>query len=95
MTVLGADRARAPSVNDQALMQAAQTLIQAAPEMQALKGATLSRAELNAGLAETASGYLYLRYDVPNALPQEFWAHWGKQDHLNFHSGQLSVKHPG
>ena len=73
MTVLGADRA--PSVNDQALMQAAQTMIQAAPEMQALKGATLGRAELNAGMTDTTAGYLYLRYDVPGAVPQEFWAH--------------------
>ena len=73
MTVLGADRP--PSAHDQALLLAAQKLILAAPEMQALKGATLGRAELNAGMTDTTAGYLYLRYDVPGAVPQEFWAH--------------------
>ena len=73
------------------LLQKAQTLIEADPNFRALKGPTLSRAEVNAGLAPTESGYLYLRYDVPGATPQEFWAHQGTHDRLNWKSGQVSV----
>ena len=25
-------------------------------------------------------------------VPQEFWAHWGKKDHVGWSSGQVSVK---
>ena len=90
MSVVGADRA--PSALDQTLMQSAQKLILAAPEMTGKPGATLSRAELNAGLAQTTQGYLYLRYDVPGTVPQEFWAHWGHADKVSWKSGQVSVK---
>lgn len=47
---------------------------------------------MNAGVAATSPGYLYLRYDVPGAFPQEFWAHWGKADPLAWKNGQVSVK---
>lgn len=60
--------------------------------MLALKGAILSRAEVNAGLAEMAAGCLTLRYDVPDAVSQEFWVHRGRRDHAAFRTGQVSVQ---
>lgn len=93
LTVITANGSAAvPSEQDQTLMQKAQTLIEADPHFQALKAPVLSRAEVNAGVASTASGYLYLRYDVPGAVPQELWAHWGKADHVAWKSGQVTVQ---
>ncbi|GGR35152.1 hypothetical protein [Deinococcus ruber] len=92
ITVLGADR---PASNqDHALLTAAQTLLSHDEHFQALTTPTLSRCEVNAGLEDTAPGYLYLRYDVPGAVPQEFWAHWGHSNHIAFKSGQISVAKP-
>ena len=90
LTVVGADRV--PSSGDALLFTRAQTLIEADPHFQSLTGASIQKGELNAGAAETENGYLYLRYDVPGAVSQEFWAHWGKKDHLSWSSGQVSVK---
>lgn len=90
LTVVGADRT--PSASDAWLLTRAQALIEADPHFEALTGATMLKGELNAGVGETESGYLYLRYDVPGARPQEFWAHWGKKDHVGWSSGQVSVK---
>ncbi|GHF65434.1 hypothetical protein HNQ07_004724 [Deinococcus metalli] len=58
-------------------------------------GVTLERSEVNAGVAATAGGYLYLRFVVPTGAPVEFWAHWGPRDHVGDKSGQVSVKAPG
>ena len=90
LTVVGADRA--PSSRDALLFTQAQAVIEADTHFKALTGATLQTGELNAGVAETENGYLYLRYDVPGAVPQEFWVHWGKKDHVGWSSGQVSVK---
>jgi hypothetical protein len=90
LTVVGADSA--PSSRDALLFARAQTVIEADPHFKALSGAALQKGELNAGVAETENGYLYLRYDVSGAVPQEFWAHWGKKDHVGWSSGQVSVK---
>ena len=90
LAVVGADRT--PSPKDALLFTRAQTVIEADPHFKALIGASLQKGELNAGVAETENGYLYLRYDVPGAVPQEFWAHWGKKDRLSWSSGQVSVK---
>lgn len=90
LSVVGADRA--PSARDALLFTQARSAIEADPHFKALTGAALQKGELNAGVAETENGYLYLRYDVPGALPQEFWAHWGKNDHVGWSSGQVSVK---
>lgn len=84
--------AQNPSAQDQTLMQRAQTLIEADPHFLALKSPVLSRAEVNAGTPATTPGYLYLRYDVPGATPQELWAHWGKADHVAWKSGQVTVQ---
>ncbi|WP_344983903.1 hypothetical protein [Deinococcus rubellus] len=75
-----------------ALLDAAQKLIQADAHFQQLKAPTMSRAEVNEGVEETAQGYLYLRYDVQGATPQEFWAHWGKADKVAWKSGNVMVK---
>ena len=72
MTVVGADHA--PTLRDQQLLQAAQQQLAADPNFKALAQPVLSRCEINAGLSDTADGYLYLRYDVLHAVPQEFWA---------------------
>jgi len=90
LTVVGADRL--PSSQDRALVVAAQALLLQDEHFKALKTPTLSRCEVNAGLEDTASGYLYLRYDVPGAVPQEFWAHWGQKDRVTWKSGQITVK---
>jgi len=90
LTVVGADRA--PSANDARLLTQAQTIIEADPHFKALTGAQFQKGEVNAGVAETENGYLYLRYAVPGAVPQEFWAHWSKKDHVGWSSGQVSVK---
>jgi len=90
LTVIGTDRA--PTSSDARLLTRAQAVIEADPHFKALSGASLQRGEVNAGVTETESGYLYLRYDVPGAVPQEFWAHWGKKDHVGWSSGQVSVK---
>ena len=89
MTVVGAERA--PTLRDQQLLQAAQQQLAADPNFKALAQPVLSRCEINAGLSDTADGYLYLRYDVLHAVPQEFWAHWGKASRLNWNTGKLSV----
>ena len=90
LTVVGADRA--PTPQDAQLFTRAQTVIEADPHFKVLNGAVFQKGEVNAGVAETENGYLYLRYDVPGAVPQEFWAHWGKKDHVGWSSGQVSVK---
>ena len=90
LTVVGADRT--PTPRDVQLFTRAQAVIEADPHFKSLTGAALQKGEVNAGVAETENGYLYLRYDVPGAVPQEFWAHWGKKDHLGWASGQVSVK---
>jgi len=93
LTVITTDGSTAaPSAQDQTLMQKARTLIESDPHFQALRAPALSRAEVNAGVAVTAPGYLYLRYDVPGAVPQELWAHWGKADHVAWKSGQVTVQ---
>ena len=76
----------------QVLLDAAQKVLQADGHFQALKGPVLSRAEVNEGLADTQQGYLYLRYDVPGAVPQEFWVHVGKADRVAWKSGNVTVK---
>lgn len=76
----------------QALLEAAQAQIQADPHFQQLHTPALSRAEVNEGLQDTEPGYLYLRYDVPGSVPQEFWAHYGARDHVAWKSGQVTVK---
>lgn len=63
-----------PTPRQQQLLRAACQQIEADPHFQTLGRASLDHAEINAGLAETQQGYLYLRYDVPGAAPQEFWA---------------------
>lgn len=89
LTVVGADRL--PSEHDRALMVAAQALLMGDANFKELKQPVLSRCEINAGMDETAQGYLYLRYDVQDATPQELWAHWGKADRVAWASGQVSV----
>lgn len=90
MTVVGSDRT--PTTQDALLLTRTQALLQAEPNFQALNTPALSRAEVNAGMTETTAGYLYLRYDVAGAVPQEFWAHWGTHDRVAWKSGQITVK---
>ena len=90
LTVVGADRL--PTERDRALTVAAQALLMQDAHFQLLRTPTLSRCEINAGLEETDQGYLYLRYDIAGAVPQEFWAHWGQKDKVAWKSGQVTVK---
>ncbi len=90
LTVVGADRL--PNARDRALTVAAQALLTQDAHFQLLRTPTLNRCEINAGLAETGQGYLYLYYQVKDAVPQEFWAHWGKEDKVSWSSGQVTVK---
>jgi len=83
-----------PSEKDQQLLIQLQALLKADPHFQALENPILSRAEVNAIQQDTETGYLYLRYDVPGAVPQEFWGHWGSRNHVTFKSGQVTVKSP-
>lgn len=93
LTVLRPDGSSGqPSADDQTLLSAGQLLLSSDANFKALQGPLLSRAEVNAGMASTAPGYLYLRYDVPGALPQELWLHWGKADHVGWKSGQVTVQ---
>lgn len=81
-----------PTPRQQELLEVAERLVAADPHFQQLQHPTLNRAEVNEGLAETDQGYLYLRYEVPGAVPQEFWAHYGAQDRVAWKSGQVTVK---
>jgi hypothetical protein len=81
-----------PTPEDRRLLEQAQALLAAHPDFQQLAGATLSRVQVNQGLPPTESGYLYLRYEVAEGIPQEFWPHWGKTDRVAWKSGQISVK---
>lgn len=90
LTVVGEDRL--PGPQDRALVVAAQALLLQDEHFRALRTPTLSRCEVNAGLEDSASGYLYLRYDVPGAVLEEFWAHWGKNDRVSWTSGQITVQ---
>jgi len=56
------------------------------------KAQVLIQAEMNAGVPSSTFRYLYLQYDVPGVVPQERWAHWGKADHLNWKSRQVTVQ---
>ena len=87
---MGADRL--PSERDCALVVAAQALLVQDAHFQALQHPVLSRCEVDAGMDETAQGYLYLSYDVQDAVPQELWAGWGKKDKVSWSSGQVVVK---
>jgi len=80
LTVVGADRL--PTAQDRALVVVAQALLLQDEHFKMPKTPTLSRCEVNAGLEETAAGYLCLRYDIFGAVPQEFWANWGKKDRV-------------
>ena len=80
------------SERDQLLLTQVQALLSKDPHFMALKTPTLSRAEVNAGQQDIEAGYLYLRYDVPGAVPQEFWGHWGMHNRVAFKSGQVTVK---
>lgn len=80
-----------PTPRQQTLLDAAQRLLGADSHFQQFQHPTLSRAEVNEGLAETDQGYLYLRYEVPGAVPQEFWAHYGARDRVAWRSGQITV----
>ena len=90
ITVVGVDRT--PTEQDALLLVRTQALLLADPQFAALDTPTLSRAEVNAGLPETAPGYLYLRYEVVGAVPQEVWTHWGTHDRVAWKSGQVTVK---
>ena len=93
LTVINSDGRRGtPSEQDAALLSAAQALLQAEAHFHALTSPTLSRCEVNAGLSADEPGYLYLRYDVAGAVPQEFWAHWGTRDRVAWKSGQITVQ---
>ncbi|MGY2897177.1 hypothetical protein [Deinococcus sp. UYEF24] len=90
-----AGTAAAPTAQGQALLKAAQTLLLSDTRFQALHAPVLSRAEVNPGLQPTDAGYLYLHYDVPGAVPQELWAHWGTHDHVAWKSGQITLHTTG
>ena len=90
LTVVGADRL--PTERDRALTVAAQALLMQDAHFKLLRTPTVSRCEINAGVDETSQGYLYLRYDVAGAVPQEFWAHWGTHEKVTWRSGQITVK---
>lgn len=93
-TVIAADGTSGgtPTPDDHLLLSRAQSLLAANDDFRALHQPTLGRIELNLGMSAEQSGHLYLRYEVTGATPQEFWPHWGHQDHVNFRSGQISVK---
>ena len=92
LTVIKADGSTgAPSERDKHLLVQTQALLAHDERFQALKTPTLSRAEVNAIQQETEQGYLYLRFDVPGAVPQEFWGHWGTHDKVAFKSGKVTV----
>lgn len=89
LAVIGADGATGhPTERQGQLLAAAVALLDAAPT---LRGAGLACAEVNAGLAETQRGYLYLRYALPDGEPQEFWAHVGSAGRINWRTGQVTV----
>jgi len=90
LTVVGADRLL--NERDWVLTVAAQALLMQDALFQLLQTPTLSRCEINAGLDKTGQGYLYLRYDVAGAEPQEFWAHWGTHGKVAWQSGQITVR---
>jgi hypothetical protein len=96
LTVIKGDGAAGqPTTRDVQLFDKAQDLLTADEHFQALGSPTLSRAEVNAGQQDTEPGYLYLRYDVPGSMPQEFWAHWGTRNKVAWESGQVMVKADG
>lgn len=83
-----------PTPRQRALLVAACALIEAAPQFGRLPGLSFAGAEVNAGLAETERGYLYLRYGGPGVPPQEFWACVGAHPSLNWHTGVVHVPLP-
>lgn len=93
MTVIKPDGSNAePGKKDQQLLAQMQALLAKDPHFQALDKPTISRAEVNAGQQDTEAGYLYVRYDIPGKVPQEFWGHWGTHDHVAWKSGQVTAK---
>lgn len=92
LTVIRPDgSAGSPTARQHILLEAARLLLAADPHFQQLQHPTLVRAEVNEGLSETEPGHLYLRYEVPGAVPQEFWAHVGRHDRVAWKSGQVTV----
>ena len=93
-TVIAADGTLvgSPTADDHLLLSRAQSLLADDDDFRALRESILSRIELNLGVPSTQSGHLCLRYEAQGATPQEFWPHWGHQDHVGFRSGQISVK---
>lgn len=89
ITVLGVDRA--PTPEDLELLQAARKIIEADTNYLQLVNAALGPCQINAGLNDDVDGYLYLTYTAEHQAAQEFWAHWGKKDHFNWHSGKLTA----
>lgn len=95
LTVIHQDgSAGTPTLRQQALLDAAQAQLAADPHFAALDHPHLTRAEVNEGLTETETGYLYLRYDVAGGTPQEFWAHFGAHARVAWKSGQVTVPSP-
>jgi hypothetical protein len=89
ITVLGEDRA--PTSTDLELLRVAQTIIEADPNYLRFVNAALGPCQINAGLGDDVDGYLYLTYTAEHQAAQEFWAHWGKKDRFNWHTGKLTA----
>ena len=56
-------------------------------------GAELVRAEVNRRILPSQTGYLYLRFRVPDG-EEEFWACWGARDEIDRRRGQIRVRLP-
>jgi hypothetical protein len=89
ITVLGADRS--PTAKDLELLRAARKIIEANPNYLQLLNTALGPCQINAGLEDDVDGYLYLTYIAEHQAAQEFWAHWGKKDRFNWHTGKLTA----
>jgi hypothetical protein len=91
MTAADGTTGTTPTPEDRQLLGRAQALLAATPAFRALSAPRLTRLEVNQGVASSENGYLYLRYEVDGATPQEFWTHWGRRDHVGWTTGQISV----
>ena len=78
-----------------AVVTAADTALRGDADFQrAYPGARLSRVESNRGVDDRRNGRFSLRYEVPNQVPQEFWAHQAKENQVNLKTGMVAVVLP-
>jgi hypothetical protein len=79
-------------LTDRVLLRQAHALLQFDSAFQNLQDPIIARVEVYRARPSHQPGHMYLRYELPDDLSEEFWPHWGKENHVCWQWGQVSVR---